>query len=200
MARRSVVIRLKRPPKTPRDWDGQTLGLIRECRQAILADVRWHLEAKKPRALEEIDTWGPWCLGVLNRCADPDTLLEHIKNQRRGIDADKEEIALVLDHLRGCMISYFKNCAVKLGNVDRSIIWAPTAWLVQALRAFDSAMGERTAQLYLPRLAATGRLRKHDTNTQRGYRWVGPAVDLEDPPAERAIAYRPDNPMLRQLR
>lgn len=200
MARRSYVIRLNRPSKKPKDWDAKTLAFIRENREAIIADIRWHLEIKEPSPLQEVDSWGSWCLAVLSRCKNPNTLLKHTGQQRVSIDADKEMVALALDHLRGCMITYFDEHENKAANVDNSIIWAPTAWLVQALQAFNSPFKERAAQLFLPRLAPSGRLVKRNTNTQRGYLWVGKFVDTDNPPPERIIVYRPDVPALRRMK
>jgi hypothetical protein len=192
MARRSVVIRLKRPKGKPKDWDAETLAFIEEHLEEIVADARWHLEVKEPAKLKRVDTWGPWCLSVLSRCENPDSLLEHTRQERAAIDADKEDVALALDHLRGCIVTHFHETEGKPANVDNSVIWAPTAWLVKALKSFKGDFTERTAQLFMPRLAATGRLRRHDTNTQRGYLWVGPEVDAEDPSPTRHILYRPE--------
>jgi hypothetical protein len=46
--------------------------------------------------------------------------------------------------------------------------------------------------LFLPRLAATKRLRKYNRKTQRGYLWIGPQVDFEDLPLQHVIAYTPE--------
>jgi hypothetical protein len=197
MARRSVVIRLNRPADTPVDWDAQTLEFIEENRDDIISDVRWHLRKKKAASLMKIDTWGPWCLGVLSRCEKPDELLKHIRSERQKIDADKQEIELALDHLRGCIASHFAEDAKKAANVDNSLVWAPTAWLVQALRSLERDFTDRQAQQFLPRLASSGRLKRANRKTQKGYLWVGPDVDEDDQLPERVITYRPDAPGLR---
>jgi hypothetical protein len=197
-ARRSVVICLARPSKKPSDWDGETLEFLRENREAILADVRWHLEVKKPQPLTKVDTWGPWCQGVLSRCKEPDALLKHILKQRASIDADKMDVELALDHLRGCMVSYFEETYGKVLVMDNEIVWAPTAWLSQALRSLYRDLTERRVQLLLRRLTSSGRLYKCDHKVQRGYRYVGENVDLEDPPVEHFILYRPEAPGLRK--
>lgn len=197
MARRSVVIRLDRPEDTPVKWDAETLKFIEENREEIAADVRWHLEVKKPAPLKKIDTWGPWCMDVLFRCKNPNDLLKHTGNERNKIDADKQEVELALDHLRGCIASHFEEDGEKAATVDNSLVWAPSAWYVQALRSLKRDFTDRQAQQFLPRLASSGRLKRLNKKTQKGYLRVGPLVDEDDPPPERVITYRPDAPGLR---
>jgi len=52
--------------------------------------------------------------------------------------------------------------------VDNSIVWAPTAWYVQALRLLKRDFTDRQAQQFLPRLASSGRLKRANTNSQKG--------------------------------
>jgi len=198
MARRSVVIRIDRPTNKPSNWDAETLAFIHEHREEIIADVRWHLRVKKAVPLKKIDSWGPWCMEVLSRCENPDALLKHIGIQRNQIDADKQEIELALDHLRGCIASYFDEAEDNAANVDNTVVWAPTAWYVQALRLLKRDFTDRQAQQFLPRLASSGRLKRANKSTQKGYHWVGTEVDKDDPPPERVIVYRPDAPGVRQ--
>jgi hypothetical protein len=191
-AQRSIVIYLDRPPKNAGTWDETTLAFIRHNRQAIIADVRWHLEVKQRAAMKEVGRWGPWCQGVLSTCAKPNKLWEAITGRADAIDADKEEVEVALGHLRSCIICHFDEEGP--AKVDTSVFWAPTAWLVHAVRGLKRDLTDRLAQQFLGRLSASGRLRKHDTNTQRGYFYIGPYVDPEDPPPPKHIAYRPEIP------
>lgn len=200
-ARRSVVISLKRPKNKPSNWDAETQDFIQKHREEIVADIRWHLRVKEPATLKKVDSWRPWCMEVLSRCDNPDQLLTHIKVRRNTIDADKMEIDLALDHLRGCIISYFDEEVTsqkKPVAVDSSRVWAPSAWLVRALRTLKWDLTPRQAEQFLPRLISTGRLERANTNSQRGYLWIGKNVDPDDPPPEKTILYRPDVSMLRR--
>ena len=195
MAQRSVVIRLERPPMTSNDWDADTLAFVTENRQRIVADVRWHLEVKPPVQLQQVDRWGPWCRQVLSRCAEPGALLSHISNQRSTIDADKLDSHTTLDYLRSCIGTYFvqesQDEFAEMTSPDNMIVWAPTVWLVQAVRGLHRHLTIRQAQQFLPRFTSP-QLRKADRNNQRGYRWTGVLVDAASPPDERVIVYSPD--------
>lgn len=193
MAQRSIVLRIERPTDTPQDWDAETLAFIRENRDEIVADVRWHLEVKRPTRLTKVDRWGPWCLGVLSRCKKPNQLLAQIGGRRAAIDADKEEVALALDHLRACLTTHF-DVGPGPVNVDGAVVWVPTAWLVQALRVLKRDFTDRQAQQFLARLTSSPLLRRCNRNTQRGYLYVGKRVDPDHPPPPLEVLYRPDVP------
>ena len=75
------------------------------------------------------------------------------------------------------MVSYFDEEEDEALNADNSLVWAPTAWYVQALRVMKKDFTDRQAQQFLPRLASSGRLKKANTKKQKGYLWIGPAVD-----------------------
>src|SRR5262249_8207872 len=83
MARRSVVIFLKRPEQTSDAWYARTLEFIEENRADIIADVRWHLQVKKPKPMKapQEDTWADWRKGVLSRCLKPDDLVERLESR-----------------------------------------------------------------------------------------------------------------------
>ena len=197
MAMRSVVIRLNRPPDTAEDWDAKTVRFMEKYRAEIVADVRWHLEELEPANLNRVDRWATWCLQVLSRCKRPNKLLSHICEQRDSIDADKTEMTLALDHLRGCIASHFSANGPSFA-LDTSVVWAPTAWFVQALRALKRDLTDRQAQQFMARLVSTKRFHKAPTKSQRGYCWVGAKVDLENLPVQRDILYRPEVPSQRQ--
>ncbi|HYT90505.1 MAG TPA: hypothetical protein VEL76_17495 [Gemmataceae bacterium] len=193
-AQRSMVIQLDRPPKEAGNWDAETMAFINDNREAIIADVRWHLKVKQPTPMKEVGRWGPWCLGVLSRCDNPDKLWKLIKGRANAIDADKEEVQLALDHLRSCIISHFNAAEKGPTCPEVSVFWAPTAWLVQALRVLKRDLNDRTAQQFLARLTCSGRLRKNDRKTQRGYLYIGSEVDSDDLPPAKEIGYRPEVP------
>jgi hypothetical protein len=204
-AQRSIVIRLERPTNEVKDWDAKTIAFIEQNREAIVADIRWHLEAKEAVTMTKIDRWGPWCLGILTRCKNPDKLLTSLSKRRDKIDGDKEETEQALDHLHACINTYF---GVRKrghddedvddydgqGNAANSRVWAPTAWFVKALGALKRDFGERQAQQFLPKLIPSGRLMKHKTKHQRGYLWIGKDVDPDNPPRIVDIDYQPEVP------
>lgn len=196
MAQRSVVIRLARPLDTPQDWDAETVAFIESNRTDIVADIRWHLEGKEPKSLSKVDRWRPWCLNVLSRCENPDQLLQHIKQQRNRIDADKLEHSLALDHLRACIASELQLNSIE--RVDGMRVWAPTAWLIVALRSLKRDFTDRLAQQFLARLTSSPRLIERRQNDQRGYQWIGKNVDPKKPSKLRFIHYKPDIPSKRR--
>jgi hypothetical protein len=78
------------------------------------------------------------------------------------------------------------------------VVWAPTAWLVQALRQLKRDFTDRQAQQFLPRLASSGRLKRANRMGQKGYHWIGVDVDEDNPGPTRDIIYRPEAPGVRQ--
>jgi hypothetical protein len=200
MAQRAVVIRLQRPPETTHNWDAETAKFIHNNRDAIVADVRWHLEVKEAATLKKVNRWGPWCLGVLSRCQQPDSLLTDLAKRGNEIDADKQDIELALDHLGGCIASYYdsnpdeKSPSLATANL---VVWAPTAWFVQALRLLKRDCNDRQAQQFLARMTSSPRFVVSRTNVRRGYLWIGQGVDMKSPPPELIIPYTPEIASLR---
>jgi hypothetical protein len=201
MAQRSVVIRLKPRPKSwtanqQSTWDEETQQFITDHREEIIANVRWHLEEMEPNSLTKLDRWGPWDRAVLSRCANPSKLLSEISKRREGVDADKSELEIALDHLIASMARYFEEEEDLTSgyNLDSHVVWAPTAWLVQALRILRRDFSSRQAQHFLVRLTGSPHFKQHRHNSQRGFRWVGKNVaDPESAPVN-VIHYRPSIP------
>jgi len=147
MAQRAVVIKLDRPPKNAPNWDADTPAFIKANREAIIADVRWHLEVKPPVTLTEVDRWGLWCAAVLSRCDQPQALIECLGKRREAIDGDKQELVLAVEHLRSCIATAIDTQGGQSNlNIDSRKVWAPSAWLVQALRLYKREFTDHQAQ------------------------------------------------------
>lgn len=197
MAQRSVVIRLKQPPMSIEDWDAKVARFIKRNRDAIAADVRWHLAMKKPAKLTAIDRWRSWCLNVLARCNTPNALLQTISERRQVIDADKSEVELAEQHLLKSIESHFHARNMR-PPIDASVIRSTKAWLVRAMQEFSRDLGPLQAKRLLERIAVPPRWREWRSASSRGYEWTGSKVDNADPPKPLDVKYDANLPFERR--
>lgn len=188
MAQRSVIIRLKRPPMAIEDWDARVARFIKRNGDAIIADVRWHLEKKEPAKLAAIDRWGSWCLNVLARCNTPDALLRTLDERRQVIDADKAELEMAEQHLQKYIESHFRGRGMRLA-IEASVIRIPKGWLVRALQEFSRELGPQQAKRLLERIAVPPRWKEWRSASVRCYEWTGPQVAKANPPSPLEIKY-----------
>jgi hypothetical protein len=188
MARRSVVIYLKRPPKTSDAWYTDTLKFIEDNRRAIIADVRWHLEVKKPQTMQppEEDTWADWRKGVLSRCKNPDALVQRMEKRREAIDGDKEDLTNLVAHIRACLQEEMRHT-----DLDTARIWIPSQVLIQWVQMVKPRFDSWQAATYLKMLPAE-RFRFRHRKNGNGYWWVGAKVDEEEPPPPLYVQYQPN--------
>jgi hypothetical protein len=187
-ARRSVVIYLKRPKQSSDAWYTATLNFIEKHREAILADVRWHLEVKEPATMKppKEDTWADWRKGVLSRCEKPDTLVKRMEKRRTTIDGDKEDLTNMITHIRACLQE-----ELPLTNLDRAVVWVPSQVLIKWVQLIKPRLDSWQASTSLKMLPAE-RFRFQHKKEGNGYWWHGAKVDDEDPPPRLYVQYRPN--------
>jgi hypothetical protein len=174
MAQRSVIVYLKRPRSTA-DWEAKTRALLRDEREQIIADVRWHLE-QEPKAMAKVDRWGSWCGGVLGRVDGADDLLRTIEERRSEVDDDDHDAAAVIEHFREWLRSNDE-----LGSPERLVAMIPSARACEVLRGLKPELTEAQASRFLRNLGHPS-LRYHRTGRQRCYRWIGEHADPTQPP------------------
>ncbi|MFO0881782.1 MAG: hypothetical protein U0840_31170 [Gemmataceae bacterium] len=169
MAERSVVIFLLRPIRDP-EWYAETVRLIEEHRDEIVAEIRWYLE-RPPKQLAKVDRWPLWCREVLARLNQPDKLLALIESRRAAIDEDDADAEETVEHVRACLAEERENfCA------DTSVVEIPALLLARWLRRLKTHYTDRQASLYLSQLQHP-RLRRVRNGKRRAYLWVGSKAD-----------------------
>jgi hypothetical protein len=188
MARRSIVIYLKRPKQSFDAWYTDTLNFIEQHRKSIVADVRWHLEVKEPASMKapKEDTWADWRKGVLSRCEDPDSLVKRMEKRRASIDGDKEDLANMVTHIRACLQEELIHT-----SLDAAVVWIPSQVLIKWVQMIKPRLDSWQAATSLKMLPAERFVFKH-RKAGNGYWWVGPKVDEDDPPPPLKVEYRPD--------
>jgi hypothetical protein len=188
MARRSVVIYLKRPKKSSDAWYTETKDFIDQHRKAIVADVRWHLEVKAAASMNppKEDTWADWRKGVLSRCEKPDALVKRMEKRRKAIDGDKEDMANTVTHVRACLQEELPNA-----TLDAAKIWIPSQMLIRWLQMLKPRLDNWQASTSLKMLPAERFVFQH-RKVGNGYWWVGAEVDEDHPPKPKVLDYRPN--------
>ena len=86
MAQRSVIIKVGEPDRSD-TWEDETKALIRDKRDAIIADVIALLKSD-PQPLAKYSRWATWEGGVVRRLLEPQQIqhliLEPGRRRRRG--------------------------------------------------------------------------------------------------------------------
>jgi hypothetical protein len=174
MAERTVVIKLN-PHKNKSTWQQKTEEFIEKNRDAIIADIRWHL-MQKPQKLKQYDRWAPWCTGVLAKLPDADKLVELMKSRRSDVDEDDQTSATLLQHLEACIVNETNYKSAEIAHV---II--PSQLMHRWLREIHPTLDfKHTNGLVAQHL--TKNVRKYRNNKMRGYLWVGTKAETDIPP------------------
>lgn len=177
LAMRSVVINLARP--TPRSgWDREVDDFIDTNREAIVADVRWHLKKKRSIRLEQLDRFGVWDREVLSKLDCPNAIMRETQTRREAIDADDQGDRDMVEHIRACIEATCtnKNNAAKVVLVEAILV---ARWVA----AYRVDMSPAKASQYVKQLNAPN-LTYHRTGKGRFYKWVGDKATADDSPAE----------------
>jgi hypothetical protein len=94
MAKRCVIVKLKRPKNDP-SWEVGTWKLIDEKRWEIVGDMLAALRARPGTPLQNYARWSEWEEQVLSRVAEPSDCQKVIKERQMEIDGDLEDAELV---------------------------------------------------------------------------------------------------------
>jgi hypothetical protein len=169
MAERSVVIKLNKPKRSGA-WYKETLELVEQHRDEIVADVRWHLTRKR-KPLKKYDRWEVWCEDVLARLPDADTLIGLLEQRRKEIDEDDQASADYAQHLAACVRGHGTG-----SDPNKAHVFIPSPLMLQWLRVMKPDLDlKQMAGLVTQHLS--DRVSKKSFNTGRGYVWTGKNAD-----------------------
>jgi len=186
MAERSVVIKLKQPQRSG-TWYAQTLKLIEEHRDGIIADVRWHLSRPK-KAIEKYDRWEVWCDDVLARLPEPNTLIELLDKRRKEIDEDDQASADYVQHVEACIRSHSTGT-----KPDTARVFIPSPMLLKWLALLNPEVRTSGQVSGIVTQHLSDRIKNQRRAAVRGYLWTGSKADKQTQP--KMLVYKVKTPL-----
>lgn len=175
MAERTVVVKLKQPKKSG-TWYKETLALIEQHRDEIIADVQWHLSRKNKVLKQTDDRWEVWCAEVLARLPEADQLIELLDNRRKEIDEDDQASDDYKQHVEACIQGYDAST-----NPDKAYLYIPSPLMLKWLRLMNPGLDSKQVSGLVTQYLSD-RVTSKRTSTMRGYIWTGKSASTAMPP------------------
>jgi len=171
LAQRCVIIQLGRPVHKP-SWKAETVQLIEEYRQEILANIQHELSKKGNKLDPSFSRWAAWEQDVLARVGLSAACQRLIRKRQDVVDSDADEADLVM--------AQFHQELRQLGHdPDRGCVFIPSGdaadWLKTATKQ-HRATNKATA--YLGSLAIRP-LTKTKKDGKPGWKWRGEKATAE---------------------
>jgi len=179
MAKRCVIIRVKRPPYSP-TWKADTWKFIDENRWAIVGDILACLSKNKP-ALAEYSRWGAWEQEVLACVPNAYECQSLIEQRQAAVDGDQEDSDLI----RAAFVTELRD---RGHEPDKEVIFIPSK---EAATVVNQASGEnrptQRATAHLQTLNIRELRKSNGIDGSRGFRWTG----HQSAPGQHAVMLKP---------
>lgn len=169
MAQRVVTIKLDRPVRSG-GWEEETVQLIRENHQLILADLIGLLRREK-QPLKRYSRWARWESEVLSRLEQPDQLQRLIVERQQVADAEADEAGMIEEYFQQRLSDLHLDTETQRLFIQNDTVYQ---W-------FCAATGERNrtknnVSRRLNQAIVKGKIKRLVPNRQnsgRGYQWNG---------------------------
>ena len=177
MSERTIVLKIIQPHRSG-TWYKETVNMIENHRDEIIADVRWHLSRKK-KTVKKPDRWEVWCDDVLARLSKPNALITLLGQRRREIDEDDQAAADYVQHVEACIRSHGSG-----RNPDTSHVFIPSPLMLKWLNLFNQEITSSGQVAGIVNQHLSARIAKKHFSAVRGYIWLGKKADKSSLPVK----------------
>lgn len=116
LTERAVPIRLKRPPRTGRDWESELDEFIEENKMDIRSDIR-ELFKLPTNTYSKLLRFNSWTNQVLSRLSATDEIINYILDTQSEFDAEDDEREIIEEAILSC-VTQFRYAAYSYRELD----------------------------------------------------------------------------------
>jgi hypothetical protein len=177
MAKRSVVIKIKRPTYSGK-WQDDAEGFIDDNREAIIADCIGFLMRPADYQFENFTRWGNWERDVLSRLPEPGEAQRVILERQGAADAEGEESSDLEEAIRQKLLEGGY-------SPDEVVVFIPSKVAAECLSEVSGERyGTTKASRTINHRIDEGRIQRINRNSHkghgRGFLWCGANASLDE--------------------